>query len=263
MVLVRICIFYQGEGNLKNIAIIPARMGSSRFPGKPMELINGLPMIEHVYNRVKKNSIIDEVFVATCDNEISKHIKNIGANAIMTSKDHERCTARCSEALKKIEKKYSRKISNITMVQGDEPMIVPQMISQSIKPILKNNKVEIVNLLGKISSKKEFLDKNCIKVIYDKNFNALYFSRLPIPINGNYQKSFLGKQVCVISFKRKALLDYLKIKPSIYEKYESVDMMRYIEQGRKILMKKTNYQSFAVDTPKDLEKVARLMKLKK
>ena len=263
MVLVLICIFYLREFSLKNIAIIPARMGSTRFPGKPMKLINGLPMIEHVYNQVKKNRLLDEVFIATCDKEIYNHAVEIGAIPIMTSNSHERCTARCSEALKKIEKNFSSKISNITMVQGDEPMIVPQMITQSISPVIKNKKIKVVNLLGKISSKKEFLDKNCIKVVFNKNHNALYFSRSPIPFEGNYKKTFLGKQVCVISFKRDSLLNYLDLKPSVTEKYESVDMMRYLDHGIDIYMQKTNYNSYAVDTLEDLKKVSKLMKTKK
>ena len=235
-------------------------MGSSRFPGKPMKLINGLPMIEHVYNQVKKNKLIDEVFVATCDKEIFSHIQRIGGHPIMTSKKHKRCTARCSEALSKIEKKYSCKIPNITMVQGDEPMIIPNMITQSITPILKNKDINIVNLLGKISSVSEFNDKNCIKVAYNKHMKALYFSRAAIPFEGNHDLSSLGKQVCVITFRREYLLMYLRLKPSFYEEHESVDMMRYIYHGIDITLKRTNYNSFAVDTPSDLIRVSKLMK---
>ena len=123
----------------KVVAIVQARMGSSRFPGKPMKKIIGRPMIEHVYQRVKMSSFLDEVYVATCDDDIFTFIKSIGGKVVMTSDLHERCTERTAEAIEKIEKELKKKFEIIVMVQGDEPMVTPEMIDVSIKTF-KNSK---------------------------------------------------------------------------------------------------------------------------
>jgi 3-deoxy-manno-octulosonate cytidylyltransferase (CMP-KDO synthetase) len=145
------------------------------------------------------------------------------------------------------------------MVQGDEPMIHPNMIKESISPILKNKKINVVNLCGKIKDKKEFYDKNCIKTVCSKTNNALYFSRQPIPWSGD-TKSYLKKQVCVISFKRNFLIRYVKMKSTTLEELESIDMLRILENGFSVYMAKTKYSTFAVDTPSDLKKVEKLLK---
>ena len=162
---------------MKVIAIIPARMGSSRFPGKPMAKINGQPMIGMVYQKVIQNKMIKKTVVATCDKIIFNYIKSIGGNVIMTSKKHKRASDRSAEALKKIEKKTKEKFDIILMVQGDEPMLNKEMITESLAPFKKDNNVEVVNLLGKFDNLKEFKDKNSIKVLCDKENNAIYFGR--------------------------------------------------------------------------------------
>lgn len=245
---------------MKSIAIIPARMNSSRFPGKPMAKINGIPMVEVVYKNVQKCKMLDEVFVATCDHIIYEHILKIGGKAIMTSNKHNRCTSRCAEALKKIEKKYKVKIEIISMVQGDEPMINSKMINQSIKPLINDKSKNIINLLGKIDDKREFMSKNSIKVAYDRNLKALYFSREPIPHNIRMHEKYYGKQVCVISFRRKYLLKYQSLKSTDYEKTESIDMLRFLENDIDIHFARTNETSYAVDTLQDLKKVEKIIK---
>ncbi len=248
---------------MKIIAIIPARMNSSRFPGKPMALINGKPMIHHVYENVQRCKIVEKVFVATCDRVIYEYINSINGEAIMTSIKHNRCTSRCTEALKKIEKKYKKKSNIIVMVQGDEPMISPKMITESILPLVKNKNKNVINLLGKIDSKEELNNPNCIKVVYNKALKALYFSREPIPHDVRTNKMYFGKQVCVISFRRNYLLEYSKLKTTLYEKLESIDMLRFIENEIDVHLAKTNEQTYAVDTKEDLKFVSKLMKKKK
>ncbi|MDB9722960.1 3-deoxy-manno-octulosonate cytidylyltransferase [Candidatus Marinimicrobia bacterium] len=244
----------------KNIlVIIPARMGSSRFPGKPMEKILGKPMIGHVYDNVKKNKIISDVAVATCDKQIFDYIKNIGGLPIMTSDEHERASDRCAEALLKIEKNKNIKYDIVVMVQGDEPMIEPEMITEAIKPMLNDEEILVINLQGKIISEKEFQDPNCIKVVCDLNSNALYFSRLPIPSNTRNITVSTGKQICVIPFRRDFLLTYNKLKPTPLEIAESIDMMRVLEHGLKVYMVSTSFNTFAVDTIEDLKKVEKLL----
>ena len=246
---------------MKTIAIIPARMGSSRFPGKPLKKILGKPMIKHVYERVSKNKIISDVYIATCDREIYQYVKSFGGNVVMTKKSHQRATDRTAEALLKIEKIKKIKFAVIVMVQGDEPMIHPNMVSESASPIIKYKKINVVNLCGKIKDKKEFNDKNCIKTVCANNNKALYFSRQAIPWLGG-KKLYLRKQVCVISFRRDFLLKYIKMKPTILEKIESIDMLRILENGFDVYMAKTNHSTFAVDTIKDLKKVEKLLKKK-
>jgi 3-deoxy-manno-octulosonate cytidylyltransferase (CMP-KDO synthetase) len=240
---------------MKILAIIPARMKSSRFPGKPMATINGRPMIEHVFKSVNSCKLINKTVVATCDKIISNHINAIGGISIMTSSKHKRATDRCAEALNKLERFQKSIYDIIVMVQGDEPMVSPKMISSGIKYLLKNKKLNVVNLISKISSREEFNDKNCIKVVFDKKFNALYFSRSPIPSDTRIKHNNFYKQVCVMPFRRDFLLNYLKMKETTLEAQESIDMMRIIENGYKIGLVKTNQKTFSVDTQKDLKKV--------
>jgi len=243
----------------KILALIPARMGSSRFPGKPMANILGKPMIGHVYVNVKKNQLLLEVAVATCDEEIYNYIESIGGRAVMTSDKHERASDRCAEALQKIEKEDNIKFDIVVMVQGDEPMIHPDMISEAVSPILDNSKILVTNLLGKIKSKEEFEDRNCIKVVCDLNSNALYFSREPIPTRTKKETIPMCKQICVIPFRRDFLIEYNELKPTPLEIAESVDMMRILENGFKVHMVPTNYNTHAVDTKEDLKKVEKIL----
>jgi len=245
---------------MKVLAIIPARMNSSRFPGKPMAPILGKPMIGHVYERVSNSSSLDLTVVATCDKEIFDYIESIGGVAVMTSKHHERATDRCAEALIKIEKKNDVTYDIMVMVQGDEPMTHPKMITQAIQPLLDDNEVQVVNLLGKIKDKNEFENRNCIKVVCDLDMNAMYFSREPIPTRSKTEEIPMGKQVCIIPFRRDFLLDYTRMAPTPLEVAESIDMMRILENGLKIRMALTDYDTQAVDTKEDLTRVEFLMK---
>ena len=245
---------------MKIICIIPARMESSRFPGKPLYKINGVPMIERVFHNVKKNLLLSEVVVATCNKEIFDHISLAGGKAIMTSKKHKRASDRCYEALSKIEKKNKTKYQIIVMVQGDEPMVDPNMINEAVKPMLKDKKIQVVNLMSTINSQQEFQDPNTIKVLTDKNSNAIYFSRSTIPFGKFDKKKKLKKQVCIIPFRRNFLKKYNELKPTNLEKVESIDMLRVIENGNPVKMIDTKYYSHAVDTKKDALKVSKLLK---
>jgi 3-deoxy-manno-octulosonate cytidylyltransferase (CMP-KDO synthetase) len=236
-------------------------MGSSRFPGKPMADILGIPMIGHVYHRVKMSKLLSEVYVATCDKEIFDYIESIGGKAVMTSDSHERCSDRCSEAMLKIEANENCKVDIMVMVQGDEPLTFPQMINEAVQPMLDDPSVIITNLVADLKTLEEFKDPNEVKVVLDKNNNALYFSREPIP---SRKKGILNvpmkKQVCVIPFTRDFLLEYNTIEPTPYEVIESVDMMRILENGMNVKMVPTEYDTKAVDTPEDLSRVIEMMK---
>jgi len=244
---------------MKVLALIPARMGSSRFPGKPMEKINGTPMIGHVFNRVKKCNDVDDVIVATCDKIIFDYVHSIGGTAIMTSNLHERASDRCAEALQITEKEKNVSYDIVVMIQGDEPMIEPEMITESLSPFYIDPTVKVTNLVADIENLEEFNDPNCIKVVCDKFSNALYFSRQAIPSRQITNIICMQKQVFVIPFKRDFLIEYTKMEPTPLEIFESVDMMRILENGINVRMVPTKYQTHAVDTPEDLAKVAKLM----
>lgn len=243
------------------VAIIPARMGSSRFPGKPMAQIHGIPMIGHVYFRTKMCPLLNETYVATCDQEIFDYIHSIGGKAVMTADTHERCSDRTAEAMLKIESEIGRKVDIVVMVQGDEPMLTPEMIERSVVPILKDSSIQVVNLMARIKSLEEFEDPNEVKVVTDLQSNAVYFSREPIPSRKKGKKDVpMMKQVCIIPFKREFLLKFNELGPTPLETIESVDMMRVIEHGYKVKMVFSETETYSVDTAEDLAKVEKLIK---
>jgi 3-deoxy-manno-octulosonate cytidylyltransferase (CMP-KDO synthetase) len=242
------------------LALIPARMGSSRFPGKPMAKILGKPMIGHVYERVSKSHLLTKTAVATCDREIFDYIESIGGTAVMTADIYERASDRCAEALLKLEALNNTRYDIVVMVQGDEPMTHPDMIAEAVQPMLDDPTINVVNLLGEIKDVAEFEDRNCIKVVCDLQRNALYFSREPIPTRCKVDQIPIGKQVCIIPFRRDYMLEYTRLAPTPLEIAESVDMMRILEHDMKVRMVPTQYSSQAVDTPEDLRKVEELMR---
>ena len=246
---------------MKILALIPARMGSSRFPGKPLAKILDKPMIEHVYKNVEKCELLTKTVVATCDEEIFDFIKSINGQVVMTSDQHERASDRCAEALAVLEQDDNVRYDIVVMVQGDEPMTHPDMITEALTPMLENPEIVVTNLMGDISSDDEFDDRNCIKVVCDLKNNALCFSREPIPTRrfGNIP---MKKQVCVIPFTREFLLQYTRLSPTPLEIAESVDMMRVLEHGEKVKMVPTKHQTYPVDTESDLTRVEELMQKK-
>ena len=245
---------------MKAIAIIPARMGSSRFPGKPMAKIHGMPMIGHCYHRTSICDDLLDTYVATCDQEIYDYIQSIGGKAIMTNDKHERASDRTAEAMLQIEGIMNEKVDIIVMVQGDEPMVTPNMISESLKPFKVDNSINVVNLMANIDTVEEFEDPNEVKVVVNKDNNAIYFSREPIPSrNKGVQKVPMLKQVCIIPFRRDYLIKFNETTETDLEKIESVDMMRIIENDEKVHMVMTDECSLSVDTEADLHNVERKM----
>jgi len=242
------------------LALIPARMGSSRFPGKPMAAILGKPMIGHVYERVARSPLLTTTAVATCDQEIYDYIESIGGMAVMTADTYERASDRCAEALLKLEAANNTRYDIVVMVQGDEPLTHPDMIAEAVQPMLADPSIQVVNLLGEIKDAAEFEDRNCIKVVCDLQLNALYFSREPIPTRCKVDQIPMGKQVCIIPFRRDYLIEYTRLAPTPLEIAESVDMLRILEHGMKVRMVPTRHSSQAVDTPEDLRKVEELMR---
>ncbi|OHA91903.1 MAG: 3-deoxy-D-manno-octulosonate cytidylyltransferase [Candidatus Zambryskibacteria bacterium RIFCSPLOWO2_02_FULL_51_21] len=244
------------------VGIIPARMTSTRYPGKPLASILGMPMIGHVYKRAKMSASLDEVYIVTPDEVIADYAKSIGAKVVMGRNDHPGCVDITAEALSKIEAETGKTADIIAMLQGDEPMIVPDMIDLAIRPFLEDSKVQVVNLMAPIRSEEEHNDPNYPKVVVDLENNALYFSREPIPSKKKWdgkRERRLYKQVCIIPFNRDALIQFGLWGPTPLERIESIDMNRFLEHGHKVRMVYEEYETYSVDTPQDLSKVEKHM----
>ncbi len=241
---------------MKTIAVIPARMGSSRFPGKPIAKILGRPMIEHIYKRVAMSKSLDATYIATCDEEIRQVAEGFGARVLMTADTHERASDRVAEAVEKLDADL------IVMVQGDEPMTHPDMIDTAVAPFKSDPKLGCVNLVRKIDNEADYMDFNTIKVVMNQRHEALYMSRRPIPslAKSGFAGTAAHKQVCIIPFRRETLFQYTRLAPTPLEQLESVDMMRLLEHGLTVKMVPTEFNTQAVDTPADLARVEQLMK---
>lgn len=240
------------------IAIIPARMGSSRFPGKPMALIHGLPMVGHVYFRTCRAKRLSGTYVATCDREIYDFVLSIGGKAVMTSDKHQRCSDRTAEAMLHIEQSEGLPIDIVTMVQGDEPMVEPESIDCGIHAMAEDPAIKVSCLMAPIKSMETFGDINQVKVVTDRKGNALYFSRAPIPSVSRAGGSVpMFRQFCIISFRRDYLLRFNALAPTPLEGIESVDLNRCLEHGDPVKMIPVESAGLSVDTPEDLEAVVR------
>ena len=240
---------------MKTIAVIPARMGSSRFPGKPLAKILGRPMIEHIYKRVAMSKSLDATYIATCDEEIRQAAEGVGAKVIMTSDTHERASDRVAEAVVYLDADL------IVMVQGDEPMTHPDMIDTAVAPFKDDPKLGCVNLVRKIDHEADYLDANTIKVVMNQHNDALYMSRRPSPTMAKtgFANTAAYKQVCIIPFRRSTLYQYTHLTPTPLEQLESIDMLRLLEHGMQVKMVPTEFNTQAVDTPEDLARVEKLM----
>lgn len=240
----------------KTLCVIPARMGSSRFPNKPMAKILGMPMLGHVALRCKLSKVFDKVVVATCDQAIVDYCSIIGVESVMTSDKHERASDRVQEATIKVEMDSTLKFTSVTMVQGDEPMVTPTMLQAALDG-LEVSGADCVNLCSLIDNVDEFNSANCVKVVRNISGDALYFSRSPLPstIKAKISLPKAYKQVCIIPFTRDFLDRYSAIPPTYLETIESIDMNRVVESGGRIHCIEIRDKSFPVDVPEDIARV--------
>ncbi|MFC1571744.1 3-deoxy-manno-octulosonate cytidylyltransferase [Candidatus Margulisiibacteriota bacterium] len=239
----------------KTIATIPARMASTRFPGKPLIDICGLTMIEHVWQRVRSNSKISSVYLVTCDQEIKNIAENFGAKVIMTSNKHTRCTDRVAEGCLKLLEEGD--VFDVVLnIQGDEPLLNPETLDLLMEPFCEEKSVSVVNLIEGLETEEEISNPNNVKVVFDKNNFALYISRLPIP-PGLTNKHY--KQLGAYAFSREAIIKYSEMDESPLEIAESVDMLRFMENGIPVKVVVSSHRTNGVDTPADHNKVCKLM----
>ena len=234
---------------MKFLGVIPSRYASTRLEGKPLKDICGHTMIEWVYKRTKMSNL-DEVVVATDDERIFKEVEKFGGKAILTRKDHENGTSRIAEVCEKITD-----YDVIVNVQGDEPLIEPDMINSIIDSFKEDDSIAMSTLKYKIDTMEEIENPNYVKVITDKKGYALYFSRSVIPFPRKMDLKNYYKHVGIYGYKRDFVIDYAKMEPTPLERSESLEQLRALENGYKIKVMETPYKIIGVDTQEELEKV--------
>jgi len=244
---------------MKITGIIPARYASSRFPGKALTLINGKPMIEWVYKQASKANLLQEVYVATDDARIQKAVEEFGGKVLLTSTHHRSGTERCNEAAIKLNEQ-GIKMDAIINIQGDEPLINPQQID-ILASLFSNNRIQIATLIKKITIKEELFNPNVVKAIVGFRGKAIYFSRQAIPFlrdvenNQWLEKHSFFKHIGIYGYTVKVLNEIVNLKESPLEKAESLEQLRWLENGFDIFAKETEFESFGIDTPEDLSKI--------
>lgn len=239
---------------MKVICVIPARFGSTRFEGKPLVEICGKSMIQRVYEQVQKARLIEDVYIATDDDRIRHTSESFGAKVIMTSRNHTCGTDRIAEAVLKIEGDI------IINVQGDEPLIEPGALDIVIKPILEDPNISMATLITHIKDKHEYHDPNIAKVIKDKNNFMLYCSRSLIPYSRDGDITEVFKQIGVYAYRRDFLFTFAKMEPTPYETVEKLEQLRALENGYKIKLVETTYNSLGVDVSTDVARVERVLR---
>jgi len=238
----------------KATVIIPARMASSRYPGKPLAMILGLPMIEHVRRRALLAKGIDEVVVATCDQAVVDVVTAAGGKAILTGNSHERCTTRVEEAMRDLDGEI------VVIVQGDEPLILPEAIEQVVTPLRDRLDVSCTNLLSKIADEADFQDINIVKAATNQAGFIMYFSRAPIPCFRHKADCPIFRQMGIMAFRTAFLTEYAALPETPFEKAESIDMLRLLEHGYRILGAPTEHATIGVDHVGDIDRVEQILR---
>ena len=251
----------EGEACMRVIGLIPARMGSSRFPGKPLYPILGLPMIEHVYRRALMYSNWDALAVTTCDQEILNWGQSKNVPVIMTSPLHTRCLDRVAEAAPKLLPDLTED-DIVVCVQGDEPMLYPEMIDSVIRPIVNDPEVNCTVLAMEIVDERTFLHKDTVKIIHNLKGDVLYTSRAPIPWCEKFTPALGARRIYgIFGFRWGRLKEFTQLKESPLELVESCDSNRLFDYGLKQRIAPYQYvPSFSVDNPGDVSIVENAMK---
>lgn len=245
----------------KVLAVIPARYASTRFPGKVLHPIAGKSMIARVYERVKAAKGLAEVLVATDDERVAEHVQALGARVAMTDPAHPSGTDRCFEALKKTGEHYDYVLN----IQGDEPFIVPAQIESLIALIDDAHSPEIATLIKKVERMEELTDTGEVKVVLNTRGEALYFSRYPIPfvrdmpLEEAWKHYTFYKHVGLYLYRADILEAVCRLAPSMLERAESLEQLRWLEHGYRIRTAVTTYDSVCVETPEDVQKVEQML----
>jgi len=237
------------------IALIPARYESNRFRGKPLAKIAGKPMIQHVVERARAAEIISRVVVATDDIRIAECVEAFGGEHVMTRNDHVSGSDRLAEAAELLHISEHDVVVNI---QGDQPLFPTEVVEQVARPLLDDPELPMSTLVYKIIRPEEINDPNHVKTVFDKNYNALYFSRSPIPFQRNPHemiKPTYYKHLGFYAYRKGFLLSFVALPEGEWEKFEKLEQLRALEYGYTIRVTVTDHDSIEVDTPEDLKRV--------
>ncbi len=247
------------------LGVIPARFASTRFPGKPLAFIHGKSMIQRVYEQALKSRFLSRVIVATDDERIEKHVLSFGGEAMMTSAFHSSGTERIGEVVASIRHKtVSVQFDIVVNIQGDEPMLNPLQIDLTIS-CFSDPTIQISTLVKLITNTEELFDLNVVKAVIDKNADALYFSRSPIPFMRNHnQEEWLTngkfyKHIGLYAYRTSVLTEINNLAATQLETAETLEQLRWIENGFKIRTVLTEFETIAVDTPEDLLKLTNII----
>ena len=242
------------------LAVIPARYASTRFPGKPLVDIGGKTMIRRVYEQVTQSRRVDAAVIATDDERIYEHVLSFGGEVRMTRAAHPSGTDRCAEVAR-----HFPKAKFILNVQGDEPFVQPEQIDLLADTLTGSSKFAIATLAKKIEQPEMLFNPNVVKVVFSEQNGAIYFSRHPIPfVRGAEPENWLAQQVFykhigLYGFRRKTLLDIARLSPTPLERAESLEQLRWLENGLRIAVGVTELETTGIDAPEDLEKIRRLI----
>ena len=233
--------------------VIPARMASSRFPGKPLVDIAGLPMVEHVRRRALLADGVGEVVVATCDAPIQERVESFGGKAVMTKDTHERCTDRVEEAMQSLEGDI------VAMVQGDEPLLLPEAVVSVTRPLFDDPDLEVVNLLSVLKSAEDYTDPDIVKAVCDQSGNVIYLTRAPVPHFRHDISVPVYRQTGIMAFRNGFLSKFSQLAETPLERAESIDMLRALEHGIAIRGVLVDYITLGVDRPADVGPIERVL----
>lgn len=237
---------------MEALGVIPARFQSSRFEGKVLADILGKPMLQHVWERAKQALLLDDLIIACDDERIEKIAQDFGAKVVLTSKGHASGTDRICEVVNALN------VRIVVNIQGDEPLIHPVMIDSVVQTLLDNKSVSVATLMRKIEDPRDINDPNVVKVTVDKNNFALYFSRAGIPYraeNSEVKSPAYYKHIGLYGYTKDFLFIYKNLPPSHLERAECLEQLRILDEGYKIKVIETKYDTIGVDTPQDLEKL--------
>ncbi|RBL93535.1 3-deoxy-manno-octulosonate cytidylyltransferase [Chitinophaga flava] len=241
---------------MKKIALIPARYGATRFPGKMMAELGGKTVILRTYESAVNTGVFDEVLVVTDSDLIYNEIVSNGGKAVMSKKEHECGTDRIAEAAEDMDADI------VVNVQGDEPFTQKEPLEKLLKVFEgeEGKKVQVASLMQELHDEASIADPNYVKVAVDKQFNALFFSRSVIPYPRNKDiKTTYYEHIGIYAFRKQTLLDFTKLEPTPLELAEKVECLRYLENGIPMKMVSTSYMGVEIDTPEDLEKAAKFL----
>ncbi len=242
---------------MKIIAMIPARYGATRFPGKLMADLGGKPVIVRTYEATKATGLFDEVYVVTDSEIIQKEVEKFGGKAIMSQKEHECGSDRIAEAVENME------IDIVVNVQGDEPFVKKEPLEKVISVFKEKGaeEIDLASLMQEMTDWKDITDPNYVKVIVDEHNFALYFSRSPIPYPRDKEAGArYFEHIGVYAFRKQAILDFYHLPMRPLEATEKIECIRYLEYGKKIKMVETDFMGIEIDTPEDLVKAQQYLK---